>query len=144
MYKLFFKPLYDSLRLIFLRLMNRPTIELSEMNEDIGRNILNQLEKQRRNLERSDAENKAYRERVEYLTKLASSEDTVERARWRDRISQPSKCASCSPWRTMSTLARILQIRTRTWRSTSMRGWSPRTPKMVMTRSKLCLPCPVY
>ena len=88
MYKMFFKPLYDSLRLIFLRLMNRPTIELSEMNEDIGRNILNQLEKQRRNLERSDAENKAYRERVEYLTKLASSEDTVERARWRDRMPQ--------------------------------------------------------
>jgi hypothetical protein len=88
MYKMFFKPLYDSLRLIFHRLMNRPTIELSEMNEDIGRNILNQLEKQRRNLERSDAENKAYRERVEYLTRLASSDDTVERARWRDRMPQ--------------------------------------------------------
>ncbi|MBZ5782165.1 hypothetical protein, partial [Klebsiella aerogenes] len=43
-YKLFFKSLYDSLRLIFLRLVNRPTIELTEMNDDIAGNILKQLE----------------------------------------------------------------------------------------------------
>ena len=87
-YKLYYRPVYDSIRLIFWRVVNRPTIKIAFMEEDQDEKLKRQLMRAEAMVEKTRIEHEAYVQRAEYLSKVISSKDKVERARWRENLPQ--------------------------------------------------------
>ena len=87
-YKLYYRPVYDSIRLIFWRVVNRPTIKIALMEEDQDEKLKRQLMRAEAMVEKTKIEHEAYVKRAEYLAKVISSKDKVERSRWRENLPQ--------------------------------------------------------
>jgi len=87
-YKLYFRPVYDSIRLIFWRVVNRPTIKIPLLDEDQDEKLKRQLMRAEAMMEKTKIEHEAYVKRAEYLSKIISSKDKVERSRWRENLPQ--------------------------------------------------------
>ena len=87
-YKTYFRPVYDNIRLIFWRIVNRPTIKIPLLDEDQDEKLKRQLMRAEAMVEKTRIEHEAYIRRAEYLSKVISSKDKVERSRWRENLPQ--------------------------------------------------------
>ena len=77
--------LYDSLRLLHLRIFDWPAIVVSEVEKKWSSKINNVWEEERNALERCEEENIIRRARVEHLERI-KSDDQGDRILWRKKI----------------------------------------------------------
>ena len=87
-YKMYFRPIYDNIRLIFWRVVNRPTIKIPLVDEAEDEKLKRQLMRAQAMMEKSRIELEAYSERAKYLEEMVNSTDLVERSRWREKLPQ--------------------------------------------------------
>ena len=87
-FQTYYKPLYDGIRLIFWRVVNRPTIKIPFMDEERDEILLRQLLRQEAMVEKTRVEHEAYVDRARYLREVINCKDKVERSRWREKLPQ--------------------------------------------------------
>ena len=87
-FQTYYRPLYDGIRLIFWRIMNRPTIKVPFIDEEQDQLLRRQLLRQEAMVEKSRIEYEAYVKRADYLREVIECKDKVERSRWREKLPQ--------------------------------------------------------
>ena len=87
-YQTYYCPLYDGIRLIFWRTVNRETIKIPFMEENQDEIIKRQRLRAEAMMEKTRLEYEAYVKRADYLSRMEQSKDKVERSRWRVNLPQ--------------------------------------------------------
>ena len=87
-YQMYYRPLYDGIRLIFWRMVNQETIKIPFLDENQDGIIKRQKLRAEAMIEKTRTELDAYIKRAEYLSRMEKCEDKVERSRWREKLPQ--------------------------------------------------------
>ena len=87
-YQTYYRPLYDGIRLIFWRMLNRETIKIPFIEDNQDAIIKRQRLRAEAMMEKTRMEYEAYVKRADYLAKMEVSKDKVERSKWRKNLPQ--------------------------------------------------------
>ena len=82
-YKMYLRLVHDNIRVV-----NCPTIKVPFLDKDQDEKLKRQLMRAEAMLENTKIEHEAYVKRAEYLFKLVSSKDKIEKTRWRENLPQ--------------------------------------------------------
>ena len=87
-FRIFYKCLYDALRLMFLRIFNEPAPVVNQLEKELNEGVEKVYQEEKNALEKVEIEVVIRRERVAYMEEVREDWKLKERSRWREGIPQ--------------------------------------------------------
>ena len=85
-FRIFYKSLYDVLRLMYLRIFCEPAPKVNQLEKELNDGVEKVYQEEKKALEKVEIEVSVRRERVAYMEEVRLDWKLKERTRWRERI----------------------------------------------------------